>query len=468
MKRKILIIGGVVVVLLIVGGVILWQNLDARASASSVSPQTATVQRGSLVATINVAGNVSAPATVALGFQQSGSVAKVNVNVSNAVKKGQALMELDTTDLNLALKTAKANLASAQASYDQTKADLQFALRNAQASLDSSKADLDAARAKNDQNPNSLIVAEATLDKATVALQKAQADYNTIAWRGDVGMTSQAVTLQQATDDYKSALANYNITAATINDSALKQAQAQYDSAQVALEQAQKNLDTKLISAQAQLDNAQVAVEQAQRNLDKAKISAPFDGIVSAVNYSVGDSAGSGTAVSVVNLATLQIKVTVAEVDLPKMKVGNTAQVTLDALGGETYNAKVVSIGPTGTVTQGVVNYPVILALTDADSAIKPGMTANLTVEVERRDNVLLIPTRAIRTQGNQKTVTVMYQGQSISTPVSIGLSNDQFVEIPSGLREGDVVVLSQTQTRTANIPGVGGIPFIGGRVDVH
>jgi HlyD family secretion protein len=209
-------------------------------------------------------------------------------------------------------------------------------------------------------------------------------------------------------------------------------------------------------------------VEQAQRNLDKAKISAPFDGIVSAVNYSVGDSAGSGTAVSVVNLATLQIKVTVAEVDLPKMKVGNTAQVTLDALGGETYNAKVVSIGPTGTVTQGVVNYPVILALTDADSAIKPGMTANLTVEVERRDNVLLIPTRAIRTQGNQKTVTVMYQGQSISTPVSIGLSNDQFVEIPSGLREGDVVVLSQTQTRTANIPGVGGIPFIGGRVDVH
>jgi multidrug efflux pump subunit AcrA (membrane-fusion protein) len=198
MKRKILIIGGVVVVLLIVGGVILWQNLDARASASSVSPQTATVQRGSLVATINVAGNVSAPATVALGFQQSGSVAKVNVNVSNAVKKGQALMELDTTDLNLALKTAKANLASAQASYDQTKADLQFALRNAQASLDSSKADLDAARAKNDQNPNSLIVAEATLDKATVALQKAQADYNTIAWRGDVGMTSQAVTLQQA------------------------------------------------------------------------------------------------------------------------------------------------------------------------------------------------------------------------------------------------------------------------------
>jgi multidrug resistance efflux pump len=147
-----------------------------------------------------------------------------------------------------------------------------------------------------------LVVAKAALDKATVALQQAQSEYDKVAWRNDVGMTSQAATLQQASIDYQSALANYQIAAAGINDTALKQAQAQ-------------------------LDGAQIAVEQAQRNLDKAKIVAPFDGMVAAVNYSVDDTAGSNTAVSIVDLS-LQVKVMVAEVDMPKIKVGESAQMT--------------------------------------------------------------------------------------------------------------------------------------------
>jgi HlyD family secretion protein len=254
------------------------------------------------------------------------------------------------------------------------------------------------------------------------------------------------------------------MTEVTINDTALKEAQAQYTNTQTALEQAQKNLDTKLRAAQATLDSAKLSLEQAQRNLDKAQVVAPFDGMVAAVNYSVGDSVGSSAAVAVVDLAHLQIKVSVAEVDLAKIKIGNPAQVTLDALPGKTYTARVTAISPTGTVTQGVVNYPVYLELTDADNAIKPGMTANLTIEVERRDNVLLIPTRAVRTQGNQKIVTVQKDGQTVSTRVTTGLSNDSSVEIMSGLQEGDVVVVQQTTTRTGNVPiGGMGIPGMGG-----
>jgi len=464
MKRRNIIIGGIVLILLIVGvGVYIWQGQQAKTTAAA-SVQTTTVRRGSLAATVSAAGNILAPNQVAVAFQTSGTVAKVNIAVGNTVKKDQVLMELDLTDLNLALKNAQTNLANAQANYDQTKADLNFALRNAQSSLESSKATLDAAAAKYNQNPNSLTVAKAALDKATVTLQQAQGNYNKIAWRPDVGMSAEATALQSATIDYQSALASYNTTAATINDSALKAAQAQYTNDQIALEQAQKNLNTKLSVAQAQIDDAQVNLDQANRNLDKARIIAPFDGIVAAVNYSVGDSSGSSTAVTVVDLSNLQIKVTIAEVDLPRVKVGDTAQLTFDALSGATYNAKVTAISPAGTVTQGVVNYPVILVLTDADNAIKPGMTANLTIEVERRDNVLLIPTRAVRTQGNQKIVTVQLKGQSLQTPVTTGLSNDTSVEIISGLQEGDVVVVNQTTTRTTGGPGGGGlgIPFIG------
>jgi HlyD family secretion protein len=461
MKRKSVIIGSLAVLILIGIGMVIWQGQSAQTTTTGV--QTAIVRRGSLSATVSAAGNVSAVNQIAIPFQTSGVVTRVNVTVGSFVKKDQVLLELDDTDLRLALRTAQANLSSAEASYEQTKSDLQYALRNAQVTLESAKANLDAAVAKNAQNPNSLLIARATLDKATVALQQAQSEYNKIAWRGDVGMTSQAAALQQATIEYQTALANYKMTEATINDTALKEAQAQYTNAQNALEQAQKNLETKLRAAQATLDNTKLAFEQAQRNLEKTKIVAPFDGVIAAVNYSVGDSVGSAAAVILVNLSRLQLKVNIAEVDLVKVKPGNLAQVTFDALPGKTYTAQVTAISPTGTVTQGVVNYPVTLDLLDADEEVKPGMTANLTIEVERRDNVLLIPTRAVRTQGNQRIVTVQKEGQLVQTRVTTGLSNESLIEITSGLQEGDVVVITQTTTRPGNIPGGMFIPGPGG-----
>ncbi len=422
-KRNVFIVAGAAIIVVALVALFGWRNLTASAATTGSRLQTATIQRGTLVATVSAAGNVAAPQQAALVFQTGGRVSKVNVQVGDAVKAGQVLMELDSTDQQLALKTAQTSLTSAQASYD-------------------------AAKISNSQNGNQLTVARAALDKAKVTLDQAQAAYNAVAWRPDVGMTSQAATLQTAYLDYQSALATYQSTAAGINDTALR-------------------------TAAAQLDSAQVAVDQAQVNLNRTKIVAPFDGVVSGVNYSAGDSTGSSSsggstptasssaAVNVVNLNNLQISVSVAEVDLPKLKVGETTQVTFDALPGKTYNARVLLIGPVGTVTQGVVNYPVTVALTDADSAVKPGMTANLSVVVDQRQNVLLAPTRAVRTQGNQKVVTVLYKDQTISASVSTGLSNDQFVEITNGLQEGDVVVLNQTQTQGTN-RGPGGIPGLG------
>jgi RND family efflux transporter MFP subunit len=179
------------------------------------------------------------------------------------------------------------------------------------------------------------------------------------------------------------------------------------------------------------------------------------------VNFSVGDSAGTGAAVTVVDLTNLQVKVMIAEVDIAKIKIGQSTQITLDALPGKTYTAKIIAIGPVATITQGVVNYPVTAAIHNNDGQVKPGMTANLAITVEQRDNVLLIPNRAIRTQGNQKTVTVLYKGQSISMPVTVGLTNDQSAEITGGLLEGDQVIIQTTQTRqTGGIMG-GGPVFV-------
>jgi RND family efflux transporter MFP subunit len=300
-----------------------------------------------------------------------------------------------------------------------------------------------------------------SVNTARVALQTAQGNYDSVAWRPDAAMTTQASALQTAQADYNSAMANYRIAVAGVNDTALRTAQASLDKAQIALEQAKKNLDTSMRTAQASLDNAKTAVDTAQRNLENATLYAPFDGTVATVNYAVGDYA-NGTAITMVDLNDLQIKVSIAEVDMSRVKVGQTASVTLDALSGKTYTATVSAIGPVGTVSSGVVNYPVYLRLSNEDGQLRPGMTANLGIEVERRDNVLLVPARAVRTTNNQKMVSVMRDGKATPQRVATGLSNDTTVEIVNGLAEGDqIVIAATTSTHRGGGPigGPGGPP---------
>ncbi len=450
MKRSLPIVGSAVVLILIVAGVFGWQRVAANSATGSPRVQTATVARGTLVATVNAAGNISAPTSAALGFPTSGHVAKTAVQLGDHVKVGQLLMQLDTTDLQLALQTAQTNLATAQANFDSARANAQFALRTAQANLAGAQANYDAAKAKYATNADQLTVAKAGLDKARVALDQAQAAYNMVAWRPDVGMTPQSAALQAATTDYNSAKATYDLTIAGINDTALRAAQASLDNAQVSLHQAQHNVDTSERAAQAALDNAKIALEQAQRNLDRASLYAPFDGIVSAVSFSAGDTAGSGTAVSLTDTQNLQVKVMIAEVDVAKVQVGGTAMVTADALPGRMFHGTVAAISPVGMVTQGVVDFPVIISVTSPEGDLKPGMTANLAVTVDRRENVLTVPLRAVRSQGSQKSVIVSYKGQSIAVPVTTGLASDTQVEITSGLNEGDVAVMNQTQTNSS------------------
>jgi RND family efflux transporter MFP subunit len=432
MKRNVLIIGILVVVVAVVA-LFYSQQQNAAKAATAVRTQTVAVKSGNIVATLAEAGNIAVPSTSSAAFESTtgnaiaGRVAKVDVKVGDKVNAGQVLMELDPSSLQLALQTAQASLSNAQGT-----------LSNAQASLASAKL-------KQSQNLNSLIIAKTALDDAAVTLQTAQAAYNAIAWRPDAGLTTQATTLQTASNAYQSALASYNNTAISLSDTS-------------ALQTAENNV----AQAQTGVAQAQISVTQAQQNLDGAKLVSPITGTVFAVNYNVGDIA-SGTAVSIVDLSQIQVKATVAEVDVASIKLGQTAQVTMDALPGKTYTATIAAINPVGTVTSGVVNYGVIANLTDPDSDVLPGMTANLAIVTAQRDNVLLAPLRAIKTQGNQKIATVLYQGQQIVVPVTTGLQNDTQVEITSGLKEGDQVVISATTTVAPGGGGGGGARFLFG-----
>jgi HlyD family secretion protein len=492
-------------------------RLHPQDASAATNVATATVTRGTLTATVNTAGNIQAHQQADLSFGQSGTVKAINVEVGERVKAGDVLAELDTADLDLqqrnaqvSLKTAQAQLAqtenpnteqdiadaqakvdSAQAAYDKVAAGASQAdLASAKAQLASAQAAYDAAVKSAGTSDSSLTSAAAAFEKARIAVQQAQSDYDKVAWRGDVGASAQAQALQSATIDYDSAKAAYEALAATSASDAkskvasaaasLQSAKANLDAlknqvtaadlaaAQATLTQAKNDLATLLAGpdaitldiAQNQVAQAQIALDQAQLALQQARIVAPFDGIITQVNVKVGQAASS-SAIQIADLDHLEVVVNMAEVDVNRVQVGQKADITLDAVPDETVQGTVAQVAPAGVVSSGVVNYPVTVALDNPTASVKTGMTASPNIIVEQRDNVLMVPNRAVRTVSRQKVVTVLFEGQQIQTPVQVGLSNDTMSEITSGLQEGDTVLLTTTTTSTGSSggPGFGGPP---------
>ena len=575
MKRFLKLAGIVIVVAGITTGAYLWFETQ-RVAAQTVSDlPTATVQRGTLAATVNAAGNIAPTQQVDLSFEQSGTVNKVDVQVGDQVKSGQVLAELDGASLTLQLQNAQVNLKNAQDQLAQAKnPNTQQDIANAQAALDSAKAsynklvagasaaDIVAAQANvasaqaaynaavktAGAGDNALQVAAAAVESAQAALQTAQAAYDRVKSDPNIGMMAQSTALQQATIAYQSALASYQqlqATSATNANSTVQQAKAQLQQAQTNLTnlknqvtqndviasqalvtEAQNNLDKLLAGpdaptlnlAQNAVDQAQIALKQAQLAVQQAQIVAPFDGVVTAINITPGQSsaAGSGaTAIQLADLNHLEIVVNMAEVDVTKAKLGQAAQISLDALPNAQLDGTVTAIAPAGTLTQGVVNYPVTVQVTNPPASVKSAMTANLNIIVQQQDNVLLVPNRAVKTAASgtatstgpatapaaatriapssaltgtrsagqnagagsgsnaaanggaprparQQYVIMLQDGKQVQVAVVTGLSNDTMTEIVSGLNEGDVVLLTSTTT-TAPAGGGGlGIPGAG------
>jgi HlyD family secretion protein len=488
-----------------------------RVSASE-APTTASVERGSMSATVAAAGNIEAHQTADLSFGQSATVEVIHVAVGDRVKAGDLLAELDTADLELSLRNAevglknaqdtlaqtqnpdtekdianaRATLAAAQAAYDKVVAGASASeLAAAKATVASAQAAYDAAVKSANASDSSLVSAAATFEKARIALEQAQGEYDKVAWRGDAAATGQAQTLQSATIDYDAAKAAYEALGATSKSdasskiasaaSALQSAKtslanlqdqvtaADLAAAQATLTQAQNNLDELLAGpdavsldiAENGVETAQIALDQAKLKLQQAQIVAPFDGVITAVDAKVGQSA-SGTALTIADLDHLEIVVNMAEVDVNRIQAGQQAEITLDAVADVTLEGNVTQIAPAGVQSSGVVNYPVTVSLAKTAYGVRTGMTANLSIIVDQRENVLTVPNRAVRTVSKQKVVTLLTNGQQVQTPVQTGLSNDTITEIINGVKEGDVVVLSTTTAKSTSSGGISG-PGMGG-----
>ncbi len=486
-----------VVAVLVAGGVYFTTRSAAGQATSTLSAnaQTVAVTRTTLVTSVDSTGSLIPEAELNLAFGTSGTVEKVMVDVGDSVKQGDILATLDTTDVQNALTKAEQSYQLQQLAYSETLEPEANDVAVAQASYNSAAAAYQAAQTdyanlatKESVQCASLTTAKASLDRAQTAYDRIANDHQASQYlNGDWGPYQRIVDdLENAQDAYAEAVSNCNITKLSLNDSALRSAQAQVQSAKTTLDNLTSPRTEKQIQAAAALEQARLALEQAKRDLEDAQIVAPFDGLVTAVNITAG-ATGGANAITLADVSQLHVDVLVDETEIANVTVGQDAELTLDAVQGITLTGTVARIDPVGTVSNGVVNYGVRVNLAATTAALKLDMTANASLIGEKAENVLVVPTTAVRTARAQSTATtsttaapaamsgnfvlVLKDGQPRPVQVTLGMTADDYTEISGDIQEGDLVVINTSTSSSSDSQemmgppdgGLGGPPPDGG-----
>lgn len=232
---------------------------------------------------------------------------------------------------------------------------------------------------------------------------------------------------------------------------------------------AEKIDDNKIAMDKIAVSDANSQLNDANNQLNEMTVNAPVGGIVTAVNNSNGDSvSGSKSVLTIVDMSSMKVKVSVDELDIGKVKVGQKADVKFDAIKDKTYEGTVETIAQAGTSSNNVTTYDVVVALKDP-TGIKLGMNANVTISVESKDNALVIPTEALVESNGQKFVRVVSTDSTTAsntsetnsstqnnqssklTDIKTGLENENYIEVTEGLKEGDKVQIKLTQSSSSS-----------------
>jgi len=401
---------------------------------------TAEVKRGDLKETISVSGTLKANDTISLNFENTGRVKSVDARVGQKVGKGDVIGYLDDINLQLAVDQAKANLnkarADAGANYD--------AIHSAEVEADNAEKYLDDTKSLNKKN---ITAAGQKVSDTKNYYEDAQEYYDKV--KDENGADSATTKLARLTLD--TAEANY------------EQAKDALDVADQTADLAETSAENKLDTAEAALDAAEsnyvkaakdatvaayeAAYETALVNLGKAVLRAPANGIIKEVNYKVGEVIGATATDAFAKMISYDfvLEAKVPESDIAKIKVGQNAEVVFDAFeADEKFGATIVSVDPSATVVQDVVDYVVKLAMESDDTRFKDGMSADLDILVAQKSGVLTIPERAVKESNGKKIVQVLENGKPADREVKTGMKGDEgMVEIAGGLKEGEQVVTS-------------------------
>ncbi len=330
--------------ILSIGVVILYQVFGQRKAVQRY--RTVRVERGEIRSVVTATGTLNPVITVLVGSQVTGRIKALYADFNSIVKEGQVIAQIDPSLFEAQVAQAKANVTHAQASVAIARANL----KNARANLDKAEVAVADARRTLERNRELMekrVIAQATLD------------------------ASQA--------NYDSAVAQREI------------ARAQLESAY-----------SQLASSEAQLEQARASLRLAETNLRYTTIRSPVNGIVISRNVDVGQTVAASLQAPTLftiakDLTQMQVNTNVSEADIGRIEVGQEATFTVDAYPDRSFYGKVSEIRNAPQTIQNVVTYDVIIQVDNRDLRLKPGMTANVSIQIEHRENILKVPNSALR-----------------------------------------------------------------------
>ncbi len=363
------IIIGLIVIVVLAGG------LMAMGGGSMLAPQptpTPLASLSELEDLVTASGTLVPVRRANLALRMPGQVLQVPVKAGDRVKKGDTLVRLEAAELEAAVAIAQANLN--QLKSGATKEEIAAA----QANVDAAAAQLEKVRAG--ATPEDLAIAKANLERAQSSLKDAQYAFDKIKDDPAAGMYPQSQAYEAAHQQYKVAEASYIkvLKGATPED--IRVAESAVAAAQSALNRVKAPARPEEVAA------AQARLEQAKAALAAAVLVAPFDGTVAAVNVREGETVAAGVPVITLgDLGNLRLETDdLSETYVARVEVGQSANVTFEAMPGRVFAGKVVDIAPIATAKQGGTNYTVTIEFTTLDPALRWGMTGHIEINTRQ------------------------------------------------------------------------------------
>jgi HlyD family secretion protein len=467
---------------------------------SSSPPETFVAKRGIIMQEVSVTGKTKAAQDVDLAFEKIGKIALVNVQIGDKVFSGQTLVVQVNSDIAAQLEEARASVKEQEATLEELKKGTRpEEIQIQEVKVVNAKADLldkiqdaytksdDAVRNKTDQlfsnsqssTPVLVFVSSLKQDlessrvliefilnswKSSLGALNISSDLNSYItsaesnlnqiklFLGNISLAVNSLTagadLSQTTiDTYKSAVstARANVNTAITN---LTDAESTYlvEQNNLILEKAGSTPE-QIAEQEAKVAQASANVKNYEAQLSKTILLSPINGVVTRQDAKVGEIvAANNVIVSVISSGGFELEANVPEADIAKVKVGDTAKVTLDAFGSDkAFEATVTKIDPGETIIEGVATYKTTFSFIKGDEGIKSGMTANIDILTAEKENVIVVPQRLVVSKDGEKFVRVLGDDGIVrEIKVETGLrGSDGNIEIISGLSEGDKAVIS-------------------------
>src|SRR5215208_3329539 len=407
LSKKKLLLGGGFMAAIVLAGFYFGAN-----EASTTQYMTARIDRGNLRNTVTATGALQAVTTVQVGSQASGTISALYADFNSVVKKGQVVAQLDPSTAKAQVDQARANLQQARASL----ANAQAAVVNARAGVSDAQARGLAARSTVQNNQAGVSGAE-----ANVAVLKAQQDDALSLVKQQESLLKAGVIAQRdydvAVTAYRTAEARYNQAVAQLNQAksseqssstaGIAQSQAAIEQSRAQVQQAQ----AQVAQAQAQVQQAQAALSLAEVNLSHTTITSPIDGVVVSRDVNVGQTVAASlsapTLFTIANdLTAMQVIANIDQADIGLVEQAKSVKFSVDAFPGKEFEGKIEQMRLNPVNVQNVVTYNVVIDVDNPEQKLKPGMTANLTITIDERNNVLKVPNSALRftPQDTQRT----------------------------------------------------------------